>query len=284
MRAVAVIAAILLAALFAATWTGARADEEPGVYVSPEAVDIGLNFSGADVSIGGTAPEDADVVLTVDGPPESVKLSKKGKVLGLLWMTVDQAEVQNMPAFHVVYGSRPVDELLSREVQISLGVDPMASNILERAEAVDPDDESPLSGQKAAEFISALRDKYIKDGRYAPCVSCHLVAPGAGTAHLGAMAPSDGVIRLDEDGRWETSMSLSSDAPLGEYSVQAYYIKDGQVVSSDSTSFSVKKVGLVDSLGNMAEDNAALYGAMSLAIAIAIGLTIGFIFPRRGSH
>ena len=285
MRAVTVVAVILLAALSAALWTTAWADEGLGLSVSPETVEVGINFGGADVTISGTAGEGADVVLAVDGPVDSVKMSKKGKVLGLLWMTVEQAEVQNMPAFHVVYSSTQIDEILSREEQVRRGVDPEATSIMKEAQAVDPDDESPLSEEKQEEFKSALRDKYIKDGRYAPCVSCHRAQPAeAGAAHMGAMAPSNGAIRLDEDGQWETSVSLPSDAPLGEYSVQAYYVKDGQVVSSDSMSFSVKKVGLVDSLGNMAEDNAALYGAMSLAIAIAIGLTIGFIFPRRGSH
>ena len=285
MRAVTVVAVILLAALSAATWTAAWADEEPGLSVSPETVEVGINFGGADVTISGTAGEGADVVLAVDGPVDSVKMSKKGKVLGLLWMTVEQAEVQNMPAFHVVYSSTQIDELLSREEQVRLGVDPAASDILTRAEAVDPDDESPLSEEKQAEFIAALRDKYIKDGRYAPCVSCHRAQPAeAGAAHMGAMAPSNGAIRLDEDGQWETSVSLPSDTPLGDYSVAVYYVRGGQVVDSDSTTFNVKKVGLVDSLGTMAEDNAVLYGARSLAIAIVIGLTIGFIFPRRGAH
>ena len=285
MRA-AVVVAVVLATLFAAMWATARADDGPSVYVSPETIDIGLNFAGADVSIGGAAAQGADVVLTVDGPLESVKLRKKGKVLGLLWMVVEQAEVKNMPAFHVVYSSRQMDEFLSIEEQVRLGVDPTSTAIMSEARAVDTDDESPLSEEKQAEFKTALRDKYIKDGRYAPCASCHRVEPAAADAapHTGAMAPGDGVIRLEEDGRWETSISLPSDAPEGDYSVRVYYVKDGQVVSSDSAAFSVKKVGIVGSLGTMAEDNAVAYGAMSLAIAIAIGLAIGFIFPRRGSH
>ena len=285
MRAAAVLAVVLLTALLAATWATARADEEPGLNVSPEAVDIGLNFSGTDVSISGTAPEGADVILTVDGPLDSVKLRKKGKVMGLFWMTVEQAEVENMPAFHVVRSSEEIDKLLSREEQVRIGVDPASTAILSEARAIDPDDESPLSEEKQVEFIAALRDKYIKDGLYAPCVSCHEAEPAVGdAAHDGSVAPGDAVIRLDDDGRWETSISLPSDAPLGDYSVRAYYVRDGQEVGSDSTTFSVEKVGLVDSLRTMADDNAVAYGAMSLAIAIAIGLTIGFVFPRRGGH
>ena len=103
-------------------------------------------------------------------------------------------------------------------------------------------------------------------------------------ADCDAAAPTGRIIRLQDGGRWETSISLPSDAPLGDYSVQAYYVRDGQEVGADSTTFTVEKVGIVDSLGTMAEDNAVVYAAMSLAVAIAIGLTIGFVFPRRGAH
>ena len=280
MRAGAALAVILLTALIAVTWTTAWADEEPAVVVSPQTIDVGLNFSGTDVTVSGTAPEGADVVLVVDGPLDSVKMRKKGKVMGLFWMTVEQAKVEDMPTFHIVESSEPIESLLSREQQVRLGVSPESSNILDQAEAVDPKDESQLSQEKQTEFVTALRDKYIRDGRYTPWVCYH----EAEAAECDTAAPSGGIIRPDEAGHWETSISLPSDAPLGEYSVQAYYVRDDQEVGAGSTTFNVKKVGMVDSLGTMAEENAALYGAMSLAIAIAIGLAIGFVFPRRGAH
>jgi hypothetical protein len=97
---------------------------------------------------------------------------------------------------------------------------------------------------------------------------------------MGAMPTSNGVTRL-EDGRWNTSVDLASDAPLGDYSVRAYYVKDGQVVGSDAATFSVKKVGVVDWLGSMAQNNAAAYGSMSMGILIAVGMMIGFVSRRR---
>jgi hypothetical protein len=280
MRAVAALAVVLLAGLLAATWTTAWAEEEPAVVVSPETVDVGLDFSGADVTISGTTPEGADVVLVVDGPLDSVKMRKKGKVMGLFWMTVEQAEVEDMPAFHIVGSSEPIESLLSREQQVRLGVSPECSDILDQAEAVDPNDGSPLSEEKQTEFVTALRDKYIREGRYTPWRCYHETE----AAECDTAAPSGGIIRPDDDGHWETSISLPSDVPLGEYSVQAYYVRDGQEVGAASTTFNVEKTGAVDALGTMAEDRAPLYGAMSLAIAIAIGLTIGFVFPRRGGH
>ena len=280
MRVVVALAAIPLTALLAVTWTTARADEGSELVVSPETVEIGLGFSGADVTIGGTTPEGADIVLVVEGPLDSVKMRKMGKVMGLLWMTVEQAEVEDMPAFHIVGSSEPIESLLSREQQVRLGVSPESSDILDRAEAVDPDDGSPLSEEEQTEFVTALRDKYIREGRYTPWRCYH----EAGAAECDTATPSGGIIRPDDDGHWETSISLPSDAPLGEYSVEAYYVRDGQEVGAASTTFNVEKVGVVDALGSMAEDRAPLYGAMVLAIAIVKGLTIGFVFRSRGGH
>ncbi len=274
------VLAVLVVILLSATWTTARADEGPDLVVSPDTVDIGLDFSGADVTIGGTTPDGADVVLVVEGPLDSVKMRKTGKVMGLLWMTVEQAEVEDMPAFHIVGSSQPIESLLSREQQIRLGVSPECSDILDRAKAVDPDDGSPLSEEKQTEFVTALRDKYIRDGRYTPWRCYH----EAGAAECDTAIPSGGIIRPDNEGHWETSVSLPSDAPLGEYRVEAYYVRDSQEVGAASTTFIVQKTGVVDALGSMAEDNAMVYAAMSLAIAIIIGLTIGFVFPRRGGH
>ncbi len=280
MRAVVAVAAILLIALVAAGWTTAWADGEPGLVVSPETINIGLNFSGAEVTISGTTPEGADVVLVVNGPVDPVKMRKEGKVMGLFWMTVDQAEVEGMPAFHEVLSSQPVEHLLDREQQLRLGVDPESSNILDQAEAVNPNDESPLSGEKQTEFVTALRDVYITEGQYTPWRCYHETE----AADCDAAARTGATIQPDSEGHWGTSLSLPSDAPTGEYSVRAHYVKDGQVVKSDEVAFSVEKAGLVNALGSMAQDNAVLYGAMSIAIVIVAGLAIGFAFPRRGGH
>jgi hypothetical protein len=280
MRAAAVLALVLLGALFASTATAAGADEEAGLSVSPETVKVGLGFAGADVSISGSAPVGAEIVALIDGPPDSVKIKKQGKVMGLFWMTVEQAKVENVPSFHVVQSSKPVDELLGREEQVRLGVDPAASGVLGQAEAVDPDGGTPLSGEKQTEFVTALRDMYITDGQYTPWQCYH----EAQAAECDATAPTGSIVGPDDDGRWETLLSLPSDAPLGDYAVHAYYVKDGEVVMADEATFSVEKAGVVERLGSMAVDNAPLYGAMSLALAIVVGLTIGFVFPRGGSH
>ncbi len=285
MRASAIVAAAALGALLAATSTVALADRETGLSVSPETIEVGIDFSGADVSIGGTAPEGAEVIVKVDGPRDTIKMKKKGKVMGLLWMTVDQANVEDVPAFHVVQSSQQVDQLLSREDLVRLGLDPADASLVSEAKVVSTGDGSPLSEDKASEFASALSDVYVKDGRRDPCGSYESNVAQVSSGQVEATSSgTDGGIVLLGGGRWATCVSLRSDTPLGDSTVQAYYVKDGQVVGSEAATVSVKKVGVVDSLGSMAENKAPLYGAMSLAIVIVMGLVIGFVLPRGGSH
>lgn len=279
MRVLLGFTSVLFAGLFAATGQSAWADQESPMSVSPSVVEVGLDFTGYDVHVYGTAPEGAEVIVKVDGPADSVKVSKKGKVLGLFWMTVGQAEVENMPAFHVVYSSEDIDKILSKDEQVRLGVDPMSTSITSQARAVDPGGDTALSEESAAEFIAGLRDMYIKDGRYVACEGCEDALPAAGVGDA-AVEPGNGVVHLG-NGRWETWINLAWDAPLGGYTVNCYCIRDGLVVDSESVTFTVRKAGLVDSLGSMAKDNAPLYGAMSLGIIIVVGLVTDFVFPRR---
>jgi hypothetical protein len=284
MRVLLILAAAFLIAP-AATWRTASAGRELTANVSPSVVDVGLNFTGDDVHIYGAAPDATDLVVTVDGPAKSVKVNKKGKVLGLLWMTVDRAEVQNMPAFHLVRSSGELDSILTSDEQVRLGVDSTSASIMTQARAVDTSDEEPLPEAKAEEFIEGLHDTYVRDGRYVPCASGQNAGQEASAGHTEAATPSDHEVIALENGQWETWVSLPWDAPLGDYTVHSYSIEAGQVVASDTTTFTVKKVGLVDSLGSMAQHNGVVYGAVSLGIIIAVGLTIGFVFPkRRVSH
>lgn len=275
---------ILAAALFASTAHSTSGDEVVTLNVSPDVVDVGLNFAGDDVRIYGTALEGTEVVVKVDGPTDSVKLNKQGKVLGLFWMTVDQAEIEDMPSFHLVRSSAQIDKILSWDEQVRLGVDPMLASIMSQARAVSPGEEDALSESKTSEFVAGLRDIYIGNGLYTPCTDCHDTPSGSSAVGTDATPPTGGLIDL-EDGRWEMLVSLPWDAPLGDYTVESYCVRDGQMVGLDSTTFTVRKVGLVDSLGTMANENGVLYGAMSLGIIIAVGMVIGFVFPRgRGGH
>ncbi len=127
--------------------------------------------------------------------------------------------------------------------------------------------------------MAGLRDIYIKTGRYVPCVSCHQMRPGDGAVHSPAVRPMTGAVDL-ENGKWNLRFRLPPDAPLGKYTVEAYYIKGMQASDPQTAEFEVRKAGLVEFLGTMAARDATAYGLLSIVVSVLVGLGIGFIFPR----
>jgi hypothetical protein len=229
-------------------------------------------------------PAGAQVIVKVSTPPKSVKLSMKDRVMGLFWMTTERAIVENMPTFFALYSSQPVETLLPKEEQVKHGVDAECSGIMAQARATtDSSHPEPLPPEKAESYVRGLRDLYIKEEKYVPCLSCHRMQPGsgAGLAHGLTGGPVGGAVRLSGD-TWELDFDLPSDTPLGHYDVTAYYVKDGKVVDSQRAEFSVEKTGLVRTLGTLATENSAVYGVMSLVVLVTVGLVVGLVFPKGG--
>ena len=281
MRVLRLACLLIVVALLAAASPPCLAQGTP-VQVSPTKVAVDASFSGADVAMAGTAPADAQAIVKVTAAPRDVRLSKKDRVMGLFWMTTERAVVENMPAFLALYTSQPLDTLLSEEEQIRLGVDADCVGLMNLAKAVaDSANRAPVPTDQAQMYIESLRNIYIRNAKYVPCLSCHRAEPG-GAAHGPAATPPGGVLRLTQ-GNWDLSLHLPADAPLGDYQVTAYYVKDGRVVATQTGSFQVAKAGLVATLGTLATENPPLYGALSLGVVILVGMGVGIIFPR-GRH
>ena len=73
-------------------------------------------------------------------------------------------------------------------------------------------------------------------------------------------------------------------AQPGEYLVTVYAVKDGRVVESANSKVLVEQAGAVKYLATMAKNNGAMYGIISIVIALASGFGIGIIFKGGGSH
>lgn len=280
-----VVACTLLSlALLPVLCLAASAGNLAPIEISPGTVGVGVNFGGADVAVRGKAPEGTQLVVKVSSQPETVRLSKKGRVMGIFWMTTERAVVENMPSFYAVYSSQPLETLLDKEEQSRIGVDTECTGLMAQARVVsDSADHGALPADQAQAYVTSLRDMYIKSGRYVPCMSCHRVQPETPAGQSAATQPAQMTVHLTRSD-WSLNVKLPADTPLGEYNVTAYYIQGGKVIDSQSATFDVEKVGIVETLGTLATQNGVVYGAMALAIVVATGLTIGFIFPKGGGH
>ena len=262
-------------------YSSAQGGTSSEIEITPRTVEVGINFGGADMLIEGPTVPGTEVHVKVFAQPETVKLSKKGRVMGIFWMTTERAVVEYRPAFSALFASQSMETLLSKDDQIRIAADRECIGLMSQARVTsDSADRSPLPAEQSQLYLTGLRDMYIKSGRYVPCVSCHQMRSGDGSARSAAMMPMLGTVD-QEKGRWNLRFKLPPDAPLGKYTVEAYYIKKGlQSLDLQTASFEVRKTGLVAFLGTMATEHAPLYGVLMIVTAIFVGLGIGFIFPK----
>ena len=71
-------------------------------------------------------------------------------------------------------------------------------------------------------------------------------------------------------------------APPGEYTVTVYAVKNKKVIETATSNVLVEQVGMVKSLSNMAKNNAATYGVISILTALGTGLGVGLVFRKSG--
>jgi hypothetical protein len=71
-------------------------------------------------------------------------------------------------------------------------------------------------------------------------------------------------------------------APPGSYTVTVYAVKDKKVVETATSGVLVEQVGGVKSFADMAKNNAAVYGIISILAALSAGFGVGLVFRKSG--
>jgi len=74
-------------------------------------------------------------------------------------------------------------------------------------------------------------------------------------------------------------------AEPGDYLVTVYAVKDNKIIEQAEANVKVEQIGIVKTLANMAKDSAAIYGLLSIGIALSAGFGVGMVFRKGGgSH
>ena len=78
-----------------------------------------------------------------------------------------------------------------------------------------------------------------------------------------------------------TTLAVTRPLP-GNYTVTVYAVKDKKVVETATADVFVEQAGLVKSFANMAKNNAAVYGIISILAALSAGFGVGLVFRKSG--
>ena len=243
-RRMALWAAVLV--LFATT--GARA--QPLVAeLSDHLVAITTDFTGTEVLLFGAIDADGDVAIVVRGPEVPLLVRRKARVAGV-WANRDEARFDSAPAFYAVASNRPIAEIAPRAelARNQIGVENL--DLVATGE-MDPADE--------ALFREAFIRNKQREGLYS-------VEPGKVIFLTGRL--------------FRTDLYFPANVPVGTYTVQVFLVREGEVVSAQTTPLVISKVGVGAEIYLFANRHSALYGLLAIAVALMAGWLASLVFRR----
>ena len=227
--------------------------------VSPEVVPILLRYNGADLSVTGTSKAGDDLIIRISNDHSDAHYKYKGKAAGLFWMKKGDVSFKNVPGVYMLYSTGEIDHLLNEETQKSnqIGIKGLKAASTMETESTE------LQGQD-----ERWKNEFI---RFKESQKLYAIHTGTVTRQHGQEKDT-----FQVDVRWPYQ------AGPGTYTVEALAIRNGQIVETSKSQFTVKRAGLVKKLSTMAFKNSALYGLMAVVIAIIAGFAVGIIFKKGG--
>lgn len=224
-------------------------------------ITIDFFYHGSTVGVKGVTDAGRDLVITFTSPEGHQTMKRKGKVGGVLWMNTGTLTFERTPNLYEVFSTRELGDILSpveRKKHV-LGYNALQDHIA-------------IPELKSDEEKAAWFGEFVK---FKEASMLYMARTGTiGRKPLG-------------DGHEEYSLHTSwpYQAAPGEYTVTVYAVRNGNVVERAETKVRVEQVGLVKTLASMANGQGALYGLLSVVIAIGAGFGVGMIFRKGGgSH
>ena len=229
--------------------------------ISERQIAITSSFQGTTLLIFGAVQQDSafdgglkenDVVIVVRGPSHGMVVRKKEKVAGV-WVNKDAVTFDDVPGYYAVASSRPLSEITSAELmdRDSIGIDHLKLPVIN-------------DGGMAPDTVADFRAAIIRQQRQ---------------AHLYSSNPH-GVTLLAQT-LFRANFAFPANVPVGDYRVEAYLMKDGRIISAQSSPLSIDKTGLERGLYIMAHQSPLSYGVTAVLLAVIAGWIAGIAFRKR---
>jgi len=229
--------------------------------VSPAKIGMGIfGRSSEVVEIAGETLEDCEVVVRVwSREGLSLRLQYQRKVGGFFWFPTEKARLSGVPGFLGIYGSAGVEGLLSAERASTLGLGPDSGWFRSRIEISDEHTGKKLAPILEERFLSGFLAQRRLAGLYETIDNVVTVSKHAFRLHL----------------------ALPKDAPVGEHAVDAWAIRDGNVLAHAEGAFRIEMTGLARVVQTAAVDHPWFYGTGCALFSVACGLLLGTVFRLR---
>ena len=240
---------LAVALVIMAPLRGGPAAQELVADLSRHLVAITTGFAGTDVLLFGATEKGGDVIIVVVGPTGREIVRRKSRIAGI-WINDDELALEDVPSFYGLAASKPIEMLLSPAAMRRHGIGVQYMSLKPERKINDDD---------LAEFRAGFLRNKILNGLY-------------------TVRPRD-VIFLGQR-LFRSSIYFPANVPTGTYKVQVFLVRDGRVVSAQTTPLIIAKVGIGARIYQFAHNSSVLYGIIAIVIALLAGLFAGVVFRK----
>ncbi len=224
--------------------------------VSQKQVDIGANFSGANILLFGTVqgvPKSVkpDVVVILRGPDIPIVVRHKSRVAGI-WMNTRSVNFQTSPSYYALASTGPLDKIADRtwRAVYEIGLDWLHFSPIEG---------SSSSAQKIAEF----RDGFVGLRQ-----------------RLGLFSENPHGVELIDNTLFLTRLDLPTRVPVGQYRADVFLFLNGKFADRTRLTINVGKSGVERSIYEAAHRSPFLYGFFAVLVALIAGWAASTVARR----
>jgi uncharacterized protein (TIGR02186 family) len=222
--------------------------------ISQDQIEITSSYTGSDIVVFGTIerPEGVtgrDIVVVVRGPDTDITVRRRDRIAGI-WVNRDAAKFSGLPAFYFLASTRPLAAIAAPEVLGEYGLGAAWLNPGATASHHDP-----------LPFRQAAVRQLTAQGLYTE-------APGA--------------IDFHSENLFKTVVRIPASVARGQYNVEVYLFRDGEVESVQSTPFFIDQTGLERRVYNFAHNAPLGYGLLAVFMALLFGWATSVLMRRPG--
>lgn len=224
-------------------------------------ITIDFFYHGSTVSVRGISDPGTDLVIKITSPEGHQELKQKGKVAGVLWMNVGKLKFEQTPNFYEVFSTKKVEDMLTTEEREKyvIGYPALAKHV----------EITPVANEQEK---TRWFDEFVKFKEESKVYTI-----------------SSGKIETTKNADGKQEYYILTEWPYqaqpGDYLVTVYAVKDGKVMESAEAKVNVEQIGMVKTLATMAKNSPAIYGFLSIGVALGAGVGVSLVFRKGGgSH
>lgn len=225
--------------------------------VSQDRISIRGDFNGAQLLLFGaiTYPpgtrntDQADIVVVLKGPVESIVVREKQQIAGI-WINAASSEFRSAPGFYAVASSKPIEQIVDDKTAdiYELGLNHLQ---LSPAGAID--------SRELHRFVVGLVDLNSR-------------------GELFKNLPNS--VKITNSVLYQARINLPASVPVGNYTAETFLILDGGVVAAEVKDVTIEKIGMGRFITNLSQKNGFLYGLIAVFISVFLGWSAGYLFRK----